>query len=239
LSRLIALAGLASSSATSLVANNENKENSSYRGFNDDATKQVRFIDKEKPEANSKDGADTNRKAWVGILTADSFNHTEMLATQIQSIENFSKYKQHITLVLPAVSGDTIARLSKLSTSVVAVERIESSFPIESVFWQDVFSKLHIFNMTSYEQVAFLDSDAFIESAQADQIFEECRAAFFGVRDALDPEFGDGIGFSMVNAGVLVVRPSTERFNFITNKALPQALSYSLPEQGFSPSSLK
>ena len=177
---------------------------------------------------------DPSKKAWVSILTNDSFNHTEMLSAQIRSIKKYSNYKEHVTLILPTVSDELVANLESLGTKITRVDRIESPFYIERSWWQDVFAKLHIFNLTDYSQVTYVDSDAFIGGAEADLIFDECQADICGVQDAIDVEFlGERAGYTMMNAGVMCVRPSKARFDFITQEALPQAREHFLPEQGF------
>ena len=79
--------------------------------------------------------------------------------------------------------------------------------------WHAVFSKLLLWNLTQYEHVAFLDTDAIATEAltNAAQLFDACPAghSMCAVRDALGRT---ALNNTMANAGFMIVRPSADVF---------------------------
>eukprot|EP00966_Prymnesium_polylepis_P204536 4738285-Prymnesium_polylepis.1 len=97
--------------------------------------------------------------------------------------------------------------------------------------WLLVFSKLHIFNMTRYAQVAFLDADMFLADARADKAFTNCAVELCAVRDHAPSPLRHA---PMINVGLLIVRPSARRYvellHAMDEWVAPRAR---LPEQEF------
>jgi len=124
----------------------------------------------------------------------------------------FSCYR-HLVLVTPDVLPAVRTRLRALGSLVVEVpEIVWAKQPLSiPAIWSKVFAKLHLWNMTAYDQLAFIDADAFLLDRRADELFDDCAAAgdVCGSHD-----MGDGLGTSPVtfNVGVMVIRPSAERY---------------------------
>ena len=177
-------------------------------------------------------------RVWATLVSDDSIMYTDMAEIQITSVNQFSNF-EHITMVLPQVSKETKDRLALLPTTVVEVPPIRP--PVvdeeESPRWADVFAKLNSWNLIEYNQVAFIDADAFLQSRDADRVFELCASVeFCGVEDVTsmeDPTDLNRNGVQSINAGMMVLTPSTEIYDFLLHVALPQANKYFLPEQGF------
>ena len=56
-------------------------------------------------------------KVWVSLLTGEAYNNTLMIATQILSVQKYSKHK-HVTMVLPDVGDETRDHLQNLGSTV-------------------------------------------------------------------------------------------------------------------------
>jgi hypothetical protein len=170
---------------------------------------------------------ESSKKAWVTVLTDSNFNNTQLAATQILSVKRFSEH-EHITLVLSLVDEETREFLEGLGSSIVEVSRIQPPFKIAGEWFQDIFSRLHLWNLLDFEQVAYLDADALLINDDADGIFNECDADFCAVgRDRLsfDEQISDesrNMGDTQLfNAGVMVLRPDKDVFDYLVNEALP------------------
>ena len=78
-----------------------------------------------------------------------------------------------IILCTPGVQPSKIARLRKDGAYVLVVDRLERPWIHTSVDrWQDIFIKLHAFELTNYEKVLFLDSDMLI-TRRMDGVFSD------------------------------------------------------------------
>jgi len=171
---------------------------------------------------------ESSKKAWVTVLTDSNFNNTQLAATQILSVKRFSEH-EHITLVLSLVDEETREFLEGLGSSIVEVSRIQPPFEIAGKWFQDIFSRLHLWNLLDFEQVTYLDADALLINDDADGIFNECDADFCAVgRDRLsfDELISDesrNMGDTQLfNAGVMVLRPDKDVFDYLVNEALPE-----------------
>ena len=172
-------------------------------------------------------------RAWATLLIGNSVNYTAMVLVQARTVRRFSRHS-HVTLVTPDVNSDTRARLAAAGSRPIEVAPLHWRHMHDAigVQWRLVFTKLHVFNLTEFAQVAFLDADAFANCAEVDQAFAMCpHSELCGVRDFhLSPVRQR----PMVNAGLLVVRPSARRFAALLAArdawVEPQAR---LPEQEF------
>ena len=175
----------------------------------------------------------TGRRAWVTLLTGNSVNYTGQAMVQARSVRRFSFFREHISFVTPQVRGVTRERLKRAGSTVIEVGPIRWSHMSDKVGkqWQLVFTKLHIFNLTGYTQVAFLDADMFIANRRADNAFLNCDEELCGVRDHVP---APNTKRWMINAGLLVVRPSVARFTSLL-KAMEawHSPGARLPEQEF------
>ena len=146
-------------------------------------------------------------RVWATLLTGVTLNVTLQIEHQMISVRRHSAYP-HVTLVTPEVPASARERVRLAGSHLINVTRIESSAPAQDPWFADIFTKLHIFNFTQFSQIAYVDSDALLIDRRADGIFDECARQgdppFCGVRDLHNTTSG-GV---MLNAGVVVVRPS-------------------------------
>ena len=170
--------------------------------------------------SKNKDNVDGGKHAWVTVLTDSNFNNTQLAATQILSVQKYSKHK-HISLVLPLVDDDTRGLLEELGSSVVEVSRILPPFKIQAEWFQDIFSRLHLWNLLEFEQITYMDADAFLMNKNADQIFNECDKDFCAVgRDKISG-LETHLDAQLFNAGVMVIRPNKNTYEYLVHEALP------------------
>lgn len=126
-------------------------------------------------------------------------------------------------MTLPKVSEIARAQLQQLGAIIHDITHI--SYPFDDVKYepginkQCRYSKLHIFNMTSYDKVVYLDADT-MAIENIDELF--ALPAFSAVKDM-------GGAF---NTGMMVIQPSTDVFERMleTHKGAP---SYNKGDQGF------
>jgi len=165
-------------------------------------------------------------RSWVTLLVGDSANSTAAVEVQILSVQQFSVYP-HITMVTPDVDNQSLVRLREKGSIVVPINYVNISWSLPS-YWSGVFSKVYMFNLTTLaQQVAYLDTDAFLVDEEADSVFAACAAELCAVRD-----FGELSSAGMINVGVLVARTSKERFRDML-KAASEAKPALFPEQDF------
>ena len=134
-------------------------------------------------------------RLWAALYFGNSRNNTLQLEMQIRSILGLHPWYEHVTLVTPDVDVSIRKELSARGSRIVQVDPIpmpESLVKNSGLLgsdntlgkvWANVFTKLLIWNMTGYEQVALIDSDAFIteQMFSATVLFEACRASFCAV----------------------------------------------------------
>ena len=170
--------------------------------------------------------------AWVTLLSGNALNTSQMVMVQALSVKRHSAYP-HYTLVTPDVAAATRSALSAVGSTVLPVQPI-SAHPASRIsmeFWSSVFDKLHVFNLSSQAaQVAYIDMDAFLTSPNADRVFAACHAEFCFVRDA-NPVPGSRL--PMINAGTMVVRPSTARYADLLARLAVAPPTAFFPEQEF------
>jgi hypothetical protein len=160
------------------------------------------------------------KRAWVTLLSGSSENMTSLALLQLASVRKYSQYG-HVTIVTADVdemakSALRAGRSQIVETQMIAPRVIAMAKP----WWVSVFTKFHIFALTDYDTVTYLDLDAFLTSSQADGIFDRCaahelcaaRAADLCVDDksAYECEHGTPGGVVMMNAGVMVAHPNRD-----------------------------
>jgi len=130
-------------------------------------------------------------------------------------------------MVLPEIGSVTRAYLESLGSTVVEVPELHPKQKVQSPWYNKIFAKLNIVSMTQYEQVAYLDADAFLVSSQSDMLFRECEDSdFCSVERQHSDELEDDWPKPWINGGMLVVRPSAERFRYLIEERLHQDYPY-------------
>lgn len=165
---------------------------------------------------------------WATLLSGNDVNMSLNAQVQVLSVQSFSKHP-HLTMVTPDVSTATRSRLQELGSLVLEVEQIVPPVKIARPYWSSVFTKLRVFELSAHaEHVAFLDNDVLLTTSAADSVFGTCTAELCGVRDGSTAD-----GKPMLNAGLLVVRPSAARFEqLLTTLAAARSIG-TFPEQQF------
>jgi hypothetical protein len=185
------------------------------------------------------------RRAWAALLCGSSRNNTAMLLAQIMSIRRLSPHYPHLTLVTPDVALEEQAKLRAAGSTLIEVDPIElpvlvtrshafsEGSAMRSV-WRHFFTRLNLWNLTAFDQVASLDIDAqlSVDMHSNAELFNMCNAALCAVPDAQqNPIFG----FDQLNAGVLVVRPSAKTFGRLLRElaSFPFRADTMIPDQEF------
>ena len=92
--------------------------------------------------------------------------------------------------------------------------------PLRKVRVEDGFSKLHIWNMTAYSRVMFMDSDILptrdvgLMLERADLLMEP-RSKEKGPR--IIPSLTMGGGHGQMNTGLFIIRPDCEEYMWLIN----------------------
>merc|ERR1719484_421505 len=155
-------------------------------------------------------------------------------------------------MVTPEVNDVARTQLRAAGSHVVQVDLISPPWQISASWRTTVFTKLQIFSLGNttagrVDKVAFVDLDAFIVSDSADAIFDACSAnELCAVRDAANLCADAATGTqsvcasntprsnAMLNAGVLVARPSDARLQSFRARLASVTKPYAtLPEQEF------
>jgi lipopolysaccharide biosynthesis glycosyltransferase len=116
-----------------------------------------------------------------------------------------------ICIVTEAVSASARNRLAKAGWDVVVVSAIESdSSDIVEEKWRQQFTKLHLFSLTNYTQILYLDADTIVKGSL--ERAWQCNAPLCGAPDVFHPVF--------FNCGVLVLTPNATELRLLL-QALP------------------
>ncbi|KAL1524272.1 hypothetical protein AB1Y20_019175 [Prymnesium parvum] len=164
------------------------------------------------------------RRAVVTLLYGEGYNNTNLVKLQARALSDVphsDSVYEHVVMVtrdVPVAMAQSIAAMGSrvINVPVIPMPRslqeqskvLGGKSSIMGEVWGTVFTKLHIWNLTEYDQVVFLDSDAFptSELPSASTIYDECgEAAFCAVRDSM---LTTPYGAPLLNAGMMVVRPN-------------------------------
>ena len=160
------------------------------------------------PQAKSKE-------AYVTLLYGGFLLGARVLG---KSIRDTGTQKDLVVMCTEAVSKETKEVLESDGWIVHQVGNIKNPYE-DTVYFSGVYSKLHIWNMTDYERVIYLDSDTLVVS-NIDHLFD-CGTFCASYRHS-----------DLLNSGILVVEPSLAVFNDMVKK-VPLLPSYTHGDQGF------
>ena len=158
--------------------------------------------------ATCRNNAALAGRAWVTMLNGNAPNYTAQALVQALSVRMFSCLP-HTVLVTRDVDAAVRTRLAAAGSRVQEVTQVHWRHHPPGVIgsYQWLLTKLQLWNLTAYRQVAFLDADVFMVHAEAEALFEHCADAAADLCAGLEWS-----SVSHVNGGVLVVRPSAARF---------------------------
>ncbi len=129
-----------------------------------------------------------------------------------------------VAVVTPGVSSDVRERLARWWDRVVEVESIPNPHPREEQwfdYFEDMYSKLRIWNMTEYDKIVYLDSDILVTGSLEDLLD---RPSFAAAPCTTPPD--------TLNGGVLVLDPDPEVYADMVGK-VGKLSSHDGSDQGF------
>ena len=176
--------------------------------------------------------------SYVTLLSNDSYVYGVTLL--VESMKQVDTKYPLCVMVTEKVSVPTIKILDELGVNHVNVTSIptpdyifEHNMSIEpeiSVIWKECLTKYHVFDMTEYDKVVFLDADLYIMK-NLDHLFELPH-----MTAAQDGEyFGLWQGWPHFNSGCVVIEPSHQLFldllNFAADMKLDEMPDYVIADQ--------
>ena len=176
--------------------------------------------------------------SYVTLLTNDSYVYgITLLVESMKQVD--TKYPLHV-MVTDKVSAPTLEMLNELGVTYSEVESIAtpeyifnhnmSIEPEISIIWKECLTKFHVFDMTQYDKIVFLDADLYIMK-NLDHLFDLPH-----MTAALDGEyFGLWQGWPHFNSGCVVIEPSHQLYgdllNFAANMNPDTLPSYVIADQ--------
>ena len=160
-----------------------------------------------------------SKDAFVTLQYGDYHLGARVLGKNLQDT---GTYKDMVAMCTATVSDETKTVLAADGWIIKPVEKIPNPYEGHSEkgnYFSGAYTKLHIWNMTEYERVVFLDSDVLIVS-NIDHLFD-CGSFCAAYRHS-----------DIFNSGVMVVEPSSKVFNDMIKK-IPIISSYDDADQGF------
>jgi hypothetical protein len=153
----------------------------------------------------------SRRRAIATMISTDSYVTGAILL--LWGIANHGEVgdARCICLVTQSVSASARRNLQAAGWQLISVDVIESSSrDVVEEKWRQQFTKLHLFSLTEFSQVLYLDSDTVVKgSLEAAWL---CSAPICGAPDVFHPVF--------FNCGVLVLTPNSTELQLI-HHALP------------------
>lgn len=159
-----------------------------------------------------------------------------VLAYSARSIGKLPCSVDLVMLLAGDISTSQRTRLQEVGWNLIAVPNIAppaivmQSLPVTHRFYH-MFSKFHVFNMTAYDAVLYTDSDAMVVGDISDMIaYYHPQMSLHNVFLAWAP---DTKGHPLHNAGVMLIRPSTQITNHMMQAAHVLTFDGGWSEQAF------
>ena len=157
-------------------------------------------------------GHDSVHRAVATMISTD--NYVTGALVLLWGIVNYGRVgsSRLICLVTESVSESARGRLQAAGWDLFPVSAIESdSSDIVEEKWRQQFTKLHLFSLTNYTQILYLDSDTIVKGSLERAWL--CGAPICGAPDVFHPVF--------FNCGVLVLVPNRTEMQHLLS-ALPR-----------------
>jgi hypothetical protein len=168
------------------------------------------------------------RFAYCGLLYGPNPS-VQIIANAITLSESLKLSSVPVVLLITPDVPDSVRDIL-VSTGrfarVHVVEYIMGSYPglFKKDWFRDVFTKLHIFNMTEFDKVIFLDLDMVVSLPEAlDKLFQ--LPVMFGAMEnskgfkagSMTLNHGERMldKCKLINAGLIMVTPDTDLFNLL------------------------
>jgi len=184
-----------------------------------------------------------NSKAVVSLMTQDTADYTryaQILGFSLRSTGKLSCEYDMIMIHSCRLKPETVQKLEFAQWKLLEINPID--FPHspkqrpshKNRRYLKMFSKLHIFNLTQYEGLLYIDSDAVVVNPISDIINQSISK--------LNPELGFNLAWgldsgkevsSKYNAGVLILSPSQLVFEDLVHKINILEFDATLSEQAY------
>ncbi len=148
--------------------------------------------------------------AYVTVLSTNDY--LPGVLVMFESLKRTNPiYKEFVVIVNENISEDNIQILKNKGYKVLLRKQIKVSLNNneDMQYWLNTFDKLHIFELTAYDKIIYLDSDMLI-TKNIDHLFEKPHLSGVIAGKEIYPEW-DGI-----NSGLMVIVPEEG----ITNKLI-------------------
>ncbi|WVQ78831.1 hypothetical protein IAT38_000922 [Cryptococcus sp. DSM 104549] len=211
-------------------------------GWGERAAQQVEMVgDGFRVESPDDDavGAESNSapqgkgEAYVTFLSSISdpwyLTSTRLLLYQLRHSPPTSSPRPFVVITTSQIPASTEAQLRREGAVVKRVELLDG-FPVPTGIagernhhWKDQYTKLHIFNLTEFDRVLYLDNDMLLLQP-LDSVWDapEAQAELAGVgerskKEAVESDARVMTGVEAkerdyLNAGFMLLKPSEERF---------------------------
>lgn len=173
--------------------------------------------------------------AFAFLLYGDKTSYLVQARVLVQSLRAQGAQEDIVAIVPKGLGNSTpIEFLDILKTDGVKIFRPDDVpmpvamdvDPVIHARWTGVMNKFTVWLMTSYSHVALLDPDIVVDmpSERPGNMFFECKSPLCAVQDN---------DRSNLNAGVMVVTPSHDRFLHIVGTLQGERHHFEMPEQMF------
>jgi alpha-N-acetylglucosamine transferase len=172
-----------------------------------------------RPATNGGVGKRQSKDAYVTLLYGGFLLGARVLG---QSLRETGTKKELIALCTETVLDTTKEILKRDGWTIRPVQKIHSPYEGLSArgnYFAGAFSKLHIWNMTDYDRIVYLDSDVLVVK-NIDHMFD-CGTFCAALRHS-----------DLFNTGVMVIQPNRSIFNDMLGK-VEVFPSYTQGDQGF------
>ena len=181
-------------------------------------------------EGEEADGT-ADRQAFVTLVTTAKYVvGAEVLA---KSLRAFRASRPLLALVDSSLPPHVTVRLRQAGWGIKYIAHVQNknTRKLQDRPWfNTTFSKLHVFGLTEYEKIVYVDADVLL-LANIDELFEKLPDVGFNVSRpfAASPEMFPPDTF---NSGVLVIRPQERVYRWLLEQSL-HVSSYDGSDQGF------
>ena len=177
------------------------------------------YSNSEKAPSSAKEKLFASKEAYVTLMYGGFILGARVLG---QSLRETGTAKDLVALCTRTVSAETIRVLQADGWIINYVDNIPNPYSGLSKrgdYFSGAYSKIHIWNMTNYERVVYLDSDVLVMS-NIDHMFD-CGTFCAAFRHS-----------DLFNSGTMVIEPSTAVFEDMIER-IPSISSYDKSDQGF------
>ena len=159
--------------------------------------------------------------SYVTLLTDDTYAYGVILLNEsLKQVK--SKYPLHV-LITESVSEPVKEILKQNNIKFDLIDIISMPEEIynynksinlkQAIIWKDQYTKFHLFNLTKYNKIVYLDADILILK-NLDHLFNKPH-----MTAAIDGEYFNLYSKVFFNAGCIVIEPNNQEYLNILNYA--------------------